>query len=586
MAKKKDIGHEETEEVLSDLEKRINAEYKQAEEEITEKLNAYVAKFEKKDALKQQAVANGQITQGDYLEWRVGQIAMGNRWEEMKDTIATDLTNTSQIAKSITYGYMPEVYAINHNYGTFQVESLTHIDTSYTLYDAQSVERLFDDEATIYHKAGKKVTAAINRGEQKAWDKKNVQSVMIQSLLQGESIGQIATRLSKAVGETDRKAAIRNARTMTTGVENAGRVDSYKRAEEMGIELEQEWLATLDGRTRHEHRLLDGQRVKVGEKFKVAGYEIAYPADPTAPAFLVYNCRCTLIAALKGHGTDASDTSNRNTNHMEEETYEEWKNSKTTKSEKITKQDETAEKKKKEYTDEYKNYSKKTKNTDEYKILKSNAENDKIKNNEVETLATSLTEDKLIEKLSGGDKTGGSCASLALSYCANKSGLDVTDFRGGTSQQMFSRSIYISNTLKVANADVKTYNVKKEASDVAKIIMNEENVKTGKTYILSCGKHCSIIRKTEENNLEYLELQSQDESGWTSFNKYGSTAKTLNKRFGCTKSQTSYYGFKVESKVQITDIDTIEATDEFKDVMGYINTATSDQKKGVGGSVK
>ena len=591
MAKKKDIGHEETEEVLSDLEKRINAEYKQAEEEITEKLNAYVAKFEKKDALKQQAVANGQITQSEYLEWRVGQIAMGNRWEEMKDTIATDLTNTSQIAKSITYGHMPEVYAINHNYGTFQVESLTHIDTSYTLYDAQSVERLFDDEATIYHKAGKKVTAAINRGEQKAWDKKNVQSVMIQSLLQGESIGQIATRLSKAVGETDRKAAIRNARTMTTGVENAGRVDSYKRAEEMGIELEQEWLASLDGRTRHEHRLLDGQRVKVGEKFKVAGYEIAYPADPTAPAFLVYNCRCTLIAALAGHTKDASDTSIRNTNHMEEETYEEWKESKTTKSEKITKQDETAEKKKKEYTDEYKSYTEKkqtkhTSHTDEYNKVKSFAQTMNVTHNEVETLTTSLTDDEIIEKLCGGDKTKGSCASLAMSYCANKAGLDVTDFRGGDSQYVFAKHGTIIETMKVANADVKSYNIKKEAIDVAKIIKNDENVQIGKTYLLGCGRHCSIIRKTEENGLEYLELQSQDDNGWTSFNKYGSTAKTLNRRFGCAKSQRTTFGFKYETTAELVDVDTIEATEEFKDIMGYINTSTSKQKKGVGGNVK
>lgn len=356
MAKKKDEGHEETEVVLSDLEKRINAEYKQAEEEISAKLDDYLSKFETKDKLKQQAVANGQITQSEYEQWRVGQIAMGQRWEEMKDTISEDLTNTAQIAKSITYGYMPEVYAINHNYGTFQVESASKVDTSYTLYDRQSVERLFDEEATIYHSAGKKVTAAINSGKQKAWDKKNVQSVMIQSLLQGESIGKIATRLSKTVGETDRKAAIRNARTMTTGVENAGRVDSYKRAESLGIDLEQEWLATLDGRTRHEHRELDGQRVKVGEKFKVGGEEIAYPADPTASAHLVYNCRCTLIAAIKGHGKDASDLSSRNTNNMEEQTYDEWKESHNIHSDSITKQDDIADTMKKKYGREYASY--------------------------------------------------------------------------------------------------------------------------------------------------------------------------------------------------------------------------------------
>ena len=343
----KDIGHQETESVLTELEKRISAEYAQAEKEITEKLNEYLEKFEEKDALKLQALADGKITQAEYDAWRVGQIATGEKWEAMRDSIAADLANTSEIAKSISTGYMPEVYAINFNYGTFQVESLSKVDTGFTLYNRQAVESLFDDNKTLYHAAGKKTQAAINMGKQIAWDKKQVQSVMTQSLLQGESIGKIATRLSKAVGDSDRKAAIRNARTMTTGVENSARVDSYKRAENMGIEMEQEWVAALDDRTRHEHRILNGQRVKVGESFEVEGYRIRYPADPLAEDFLVYNCRCALIAAMKGHEVKTNDWS--------EEKYNEWKEGKST-SDSITKQDEIEKKMKAAYSAEYRSY--------------------------------------------------------------------------------------------------------------------------------------------------------------------------------------------------------------------------------------
>ena len=49
--------------------------------------------------------------------------------------------------------------------------------------------------------------------------------------------------------------------------QNAGRVNSYKRAQAMSVNLQQEWLATLDTHTRHSHRRLDGERVAVGEKF-------------------------------------------------------------------------------------------------------------------------------------------------------------------------------------------------------------------------------------------------------------------------------------------------------------------------------
>lgn len=375
MAKKiTDIGAKETDEVLETLEERIAKEYAQAEAEIQEKLDTYLQKFEIKDSLKQKAVENGQITQEDYEKWRVAQIATGENWAEMRDSIAEDLTNTAELAALTTNETMPEVYAINHNYGTYQVEKISGVDTSYTLYNKEAVANLFDDDFDFYPAAGKKTMAKINAGEQLAWDKKNIQSVMIQSLLQGESIGNIATRLAKATGESDRKVAIRNARTLTTSVQNAGRLDSYQRAKDMGINVRKQWIATLDNRTRHEHRILDGQVQELGDPFTVAGYELSYPADPNAslsqklrmqkagnviqgPAFLIYNCRCTIMGVIEGHEIDVTDLSLRNTSKMDEDSYEEWKESHNIQSESITKQDEIAETMQKAYIDEYKSYA-------------------------------------------------------------------------------------------------------------------------------------------------------------------------------------------------------------------------------------
>lgn len=42
-----------------------------------------------------------------------------------------------------------------------------------------------------------------------------------------------------------------------------------------------------------------------------------------------------------------------------------------------------------------------------------------------------LSSEAIVEKIAGGDMTGGSCASLCLAYIANSLGYDVTDFRGG-----------------------------------------------------------------------------------------------------------------------------------------------------------
>ena len=295
----------------------------------------------------------GEITQAEYLKWRTGQVMIGQRWAEMRDTIAQDLTNADQIARSIAFGHMPDVYAINHDYGTYQVEKAGLVDTSYTLYDRQTFEHLkLDEDGNFIPKPGKKVTEAINTGKAIPWNKKNVQSVMMQGLMQGESIPHLATRLAEAVGENNRKVAIRNARTLTTGVQNAGRLDSYERAKEMGIKVKKQWLATLDSRTRHWHRELDGVMVENDEPFENEYGEIMYPGDPEADPANIYNCRCTMIAAVDGFSRDWSD---REDAEIEGMTYQEWKEDRESRSDSILKQDEIAENMRQTYIRE--NYS-------------------------------------------------------------------------------------------------------------------------------------------------------------------------------------------------------------------------------------
>lgn len=116
--------------------------------------------------------------------------------------------------------------------------------------------------------------------------------------MQGKGIGKIADDLQSRIRDMNRASAIRTARTAVTGAQNAGRLDTYRSAHNMGIKLKKRWLATLDNRTRHAHAMLDGQTVDVDKPFKVDGYELMYPGDSSAPGYLVYNCRCTMIADL------------------------------------------------------------------------------------------------------------------------------------------------------------------------------------------------------------------------------------------------------------------------------------------------
>ena len=82
-----------------------------------------------------------------------------------------------------------------------------------------------------------------------AWNRRLIANQITQGVLLGESIPKIAKRMQDVTG-SNRAAAVRLARTSTTAAENAGRVDSYKRAKGLGIKVQQEWVATLDLRTR------------------------------------------------------------------------------------------------------------------------------------------------------------------------------------------------------------------------------------------------------------------------------------------------------------------------------------------------
>lgn len=326
-----DPAHRATEKKIDAMTSKVSAAYSQAAQEMQEKLEAYLETFSEADKRMQQNVADGLMTEDQYTEWRESHMMQAERWQQMRDTLAADASNSNDIARSIIQGYMPDVYAENFNYGTYEIESFANIDTTFTLYDRQTVERLMRDDAKLLPDPakGSKTALAIAKNKDLAWNKRHIQAELLQGILQGESIDKIAKRM-RNVEKMNKTASIRYARTMTTGAENAGRIDSYKRANDMGIDLEPAWMSTLDNRTRDSHRQLDGEtRDAKSGKFSNG---CRYPGDPDGTPAETYNCRCCLVAQIKGFEFDFTDTNWRNTYKMSDMTYEDWKNGKRHKS--------------------------------------------------------------------------------------------------------------------------------------------------------------------------------------------------------------------------------------------------------------
>ena len=286
-----DLAHAKTDLKLEEMEKRLSAIYSRAEKEIQQTADEYFSKFAKQDEAKRKLFEKGKITEEEYIKWRKGKVMYGKRFTEMKEQCAKQLLNVNKTAMSYINGELPEVYSINYNALESAVDGVGGY--SFTLVDADTVRNLaVTDTSLLPYKE-------IDPAKDIPWNMKKINAETLQGIVQGESMDKIAKRL-RNVQEMNKTQAIRSARTIVTGAENKGRQDSYKRAEEDGIVMKREWIATNDGRTRHWHAELDGVEVDVDEPWVNDFGEIMFPGDPSADPANTYNCRCSMSAKVIG----------------------------------------------------------------------------------------------------------------------------------------------------------------------------------------------------------------------------------------------------------------------------------------------
>lgn len=321
-----DYAHRMTDKQLAELEKHIASIYKQAADELSETITAYFRKFEKRDADMLEKVKNGTVSEQQYKQWRLTQIGRGNRFIALRDKMAERYTNANEVAIAYINDTTPGIYTLNRNYSAYTIEQVSS-SADFTLFDERTVKRLAVEQPGLMPYYPK--DRALKRGIDLAYGKRQITANVTSSILQGKSIYRLADDLQKSIRDMNRTSAIRTARTAVTAAQNAGRLDTYRAAQDMGISLKKRWLATLDNRTRHAHAMLDGQTVDVDKPFKVDGYDIMYPGDTSAPGYLVYNCRCTQIAEVDGEDTSsggrrARDPETGETVLVGDMTYAEW----------------------------------------------------------------------------------------------------------------------------------------------------------------------------------------------------------------------------------------------------------------------
>lgn len=302
-------------EILEELIGEIESVYGQAYEELRAEAENFLADFREADEAKRKSVENGTLSAEDYKNWRRTQLLTGRTMYAKVDAIASNLSNVNLIALSIINGYMPWVYATSGNWAIYDIEHNAQINTGFTLYNEAAIEKIIRENPDLLPKK------KLDISRDKLWNKQQLNSAIMQAIIQGDSVEKIADRLA-AVTDMNRNHALTNAVTMTTAAQSGGRVDTYKRAMDMGINIKgNAWLATLDGHTRTSHRKQDNMVVPVGEKFPNG---LTRPGDPNGHPSEVYGCRCTLVAVFADQDLSKIDRHSR----LGDMSYEEWKNAK------------------------------------------------------------------------------------------------------------------------------------------------------------------------------------------------------------------------------------------------------------------
>lgn len=540
--------------------KALETQYKRALTDINRKVKDFQAEIDLLDAAMNQngvddttiallqSQKRSKIYQKQYQEALKGQVS------GILDKMQGDNYSTieSYLKESYETGYVGTMYDIAKQ----GIPVITPID------QAAAVRAILVDSKVskgLYNRLGVEVSGL----------KKVITQEISRGIATGLGYGDIARNIANATSAPfSRTKTI--ARTEGHRIQQTSTADAQQAAKDKGADVVKQWDSTLDGKTRDSHRRVDGEIRELDEKFSNG---LMYPGDPSGGAAEVVNCRCASLTRARWalDEEELQTLKDRAAFFGLDKTgnFEDFKN-------KYLKIPENAD------TMTVKVLSQPVEPSEEHykKLLDSLKQINSTGNlayNPVTNHASALSESEIISALAGGDRTSGSCASVGLAYVGQKQGWNVLDFRDGESRRFFSNSFNL-HTLSEADG-LKVL----RAEGASSITVGNRLLKmceSGKEYYLCVGRHAAIVRKMDDGILQYLELQSSTRSGWTNFN--GNPRFTLKNRFGCTQTSgpSAYYDFMIDLNDSNFD------TDEFKSLLGYINTAENEQRKGLSGTIK
>lgn len=261
---------------LADEKKVLDAlrkQYEQAAKDVQNKINFHSGRIDfmlnEWDDLDdaQRSIIQSQIYQRKFQQQLKGQL------DDIVDMMDSGMFETVQdyLDQCYTTGFVGTAYDL-HGQG---IPIITPIDQEAMVkavtLDPKLSEKLYGD---YMGEMKQQIRGEISRG-----------------IATSDSFNNIARNITSKTNVGLNKT-MRIVRTEGHRIQIEGAMEMQETAKKAGADVLKQWDATLDGKTRESHRVVDGELRELDEKFSNG---LMHPADKSGGPEEVINCRCALL---------------------------------------------------------------------------------------------------------------------------------------------------------------------------------------------------------------------------------------------------------------------------------------------------
>lgn len=277
-------AHDQTDEILEKLERRIKRLYAKETKEVREKVAAYFKQFEAQEKEQRAKLKAGEITEQQFVNWRLQHITRTREFLALRDEVAEKVTDAAEKALEATAEVLPEIYAINHNEESADVDEISPLTAAAVAALALATPALLN-------------APKLKRQKELAFNKRNFTAHVTGMIMVDHRPTLYGNPpLVKVVDFTTKRSrdgVVINARTAVTYAENRGRQAVYDAMAALGMKVKKQWFTQGDNLVRHAHAMMHGKKVPGDKPFVIEGYDLMFPGDGrNAPPRLYINCRC------------------------------------------------------------------------------------------------------------------------------------------------------------------------------------------------------------------------------------------------------------------------------------------------------